>query len=117
MPLSEDERRILAEIERQLEQSDPALVREVSETTVYRHALGSIKWSVLGFIAGVALMVGTLQIHFALAFVGFLLMLVSALRFERDLRRMGRAGLASVSSSLRSANLGDRIRRTDRDES
>ena len=117
MPLSEDERRILAEIERQLEQSDPALVREVSETTVYRHALGSIKWSVLGFVAGVALMVGTLQIHFALAFVGFLLMLVSALRFERDLRRMGRAGLASVSSSLRSANLGDRIRRTDRDES
>lgn len=117
MPLSEDERRILAEIERQLEQSDPALVREVSETTVYRHALGSIKWSVLGFLAGVALMVGTLQVHFALAFVGFLLMLVSALRFERDLRRMGKAGLASVSSSLRSANLGDRIRRGERDES
>ncbi len=116
MPLSEDERRILAEIERQLEQSDPGLVREVAQTTVYRHALGSIKWSVLGFVAGVAVMVGTLQIHFALAFCGFLLMLVSALRFERDLRRMGRAGLASVSSSLRNANLGDRIRRTDRDE-
>jgi hypothetical protein len=116
MPLSEDERRILAEIERQLEQSDPALVREVSETTVYRHALGSIKWSVLGFIAGVALMVGTLQVHFALAFGGFVLMLVSALRFERDLRRMGRAGLASVSTSLRNANLGDRLRRNERDE-
>jgi hypothetical protein len=116
MPLSEDERRILAEIERQLEASDPALVREVSETTVYRHALGSIKWSVLGFIAGVALMIGTLQIHFVLAFAGFLLMLASALRFERDLRRMGRAGLASVSTSLRNANLGERIRRNDRDE-
>jgi hypothetical protein len=116
MPLSEDERRILAEIERQLEESDPALVREVGQTTVYRHALGSIKWSVLGFIAGVAIMVGTLQIHFAVAFGGFLLMLASALRFERDLRRMGRAGLASVSSSLRSANLSDRIRRGERDE-
>lgn len=117
MPLSEDERRILAEIERQLEASDPALAREVSETTVYRHALGSIKWSVLGFIAGVALMVGTLQIHFALAFCGFLLMLASALRFERDLRRMGRAGFASVSSSLRNAQRGDRMGRPDRDDS
>ena len=116
MPLSEDEKRILAEIERQLEQSDPALVREVSETTVYRHALGSIKWSVLGFIAGVVLMVGTLQVHYALAFCGFVLMLVSALRFERDLRRMGRASLASVSSSLRNASLGDRLRRNERDE-
>ena len=38
MPLSEDEQRILQEIEQQLYASDPELAREVSSTTVYRHA-------------------------------------------------------------------------------
>lgn len=104
MPLSEDEQRILAEIERSLHESDPRLAKEVGETTVYRHALGSLKWSVLGFIAGVAVMVATLQIHYLLAFCGFLVMLVSALGFERNLRLMGRAGINQVSNAFRAAN-------------
>jgi hypothetical protein len=104
MPLSEDEQRILAEIEKNLHESDPRLAKEVSETTVYRHALGSLKWSVLGFVLGIAVMVSTLQVHYLLAFCGFLLMLVSALGFERNLRMMGRAGLNQVSSAFRAAN-------------
>jgi hypothetical protein len=106
MPLSEDEQRTLAEIERNLHESDPRLAKEVGETTVYRHALGSLKWSVMGFIVGLAVMVATLQIHYLIAFVGFLLMLVSALGFERNLRMMGRAGINQVSSAFRSANPG-----------
>ena len=39
MPLSEDEERILNEIEDQLYETDPDLAREVSETTVYTHPL------------------------------------------------------------------------------
>ena len=35
MPLSEDEERILLEIEENLYESDPDLASEVSETTVY----------------------------------------------------------------------------------
>ncbi|MEM8926007.1 MAG: DUF3040 domain-containing protein [Actinomycetota bacterium] len=104
MPLSEDEQRILAEIEKNLHESDPRLAKEVGETTVYRHALGSLKWWLLGFVAGVAVMVATLQIHFIFAFGGFLMMLVSALQFERKLRVMGRAGLNQVSSAFRAAN-------------
>ncbi|MEM7339120.1 MAG: DUF3040 domain-containing protein [Actinomycetota bacterium] len=106
MPLSEDEQRILAEIEKNLHESDPRLAKEVGETTVYRHALGSLKWSVTGFVIGLVVMVSTLQIHFLLAFVGFLLMLISALGFERNLRMMGRAGLNQVSNAFRSANPG-----------
>ena len=60
MPLSEDEQRILAEIEKNLHESDPRLAREVSETTVYRHALGPLKWSLLGIVLGVVVMVATL---------------------------------------------------------
>lgn len=104
MPLSEDEQRILAEIEKNLHESDPRLAREVSETTIYRHALGSLKWSVLGFAVGVAIMVATLQIHFLVAFAGFLLMLVSAIGFERNLRLMGRAGVEQFSRAFRAAN-------------
>ena len=104
MPLSEDEQRILAEIERNLHETDPRLAKEVGETTVYRHALGSIKWSVFGLIVGVAVMVATLQIHFVLAFCGFLMMLVSALGLERNFRLMGKAGIQQVSNAFRSAN-------------
>lgn len=104
MPLSENEQNILAEIEKHLHESDPRLAREVSETTVYRHALGSLRWTVLGFIVGLALMIGTLRISFWFAFVGFVLMLVSALGFERNLRMMGRAGMHSVSNAFKAAN-------------
>jgi tetrahydromethanopterin S-methyltransferase subunit B len=104
MPLSEDEQRILDEIERSLHESDPRLAREVSEKTIYRHALGSLKWSVLGFVIGLALMVATLPVHFMLAFAGFLVMMISALGFERNLRVMGRAGIQQVSTAFRTAN-------------
>ena len=108
MPLSENEQKILAEIEKHLHESDPRLAREVSETTVYRHALGSLRWTVTGFIVGLALMVALLQVHYLLAFIGFLLMLVSALGFERNLRLMGRAGLQQVSTAFRAANPNSR---------
>lgn len=104
MPLSEDEQRILAEIEQSLHESDPRLAREVGETTVYRHALGSLKWSVLGIIAGLAVMVATLQIHYLVAFCGFLLMLGSAIGLERNLRLMGKAGVDQFSRAFRAAN-------------
>lgn len=104
MPLSEDEQRILAEIEKSLHESDPRLAKEVGETTVYRHALGSLKWSVVGFVIGLAFMVATLQIHYLLAFCGFLVMLVSLLGLERNVRMMGRAGMNQVSSAFRAAN-------------
>ena len=111
MPLSEDEQRILAEIEKNLHESDPRLAREVSETTVYRHALGSLKWSVLGVVLGVVVMIATLQIHYLVAFGGFLLMLFSALGLERNLRLMGRAGVDQFSRAFRGGQPAGQARR------
>ncbi len=104
MPLSENEQNILDEIERQLQQSDPRLAREVSETTVYRHALGSLRWLVVLFIIGLVVMVAGLTWHYLAGFAGFLLMLGAAFGFERNLRLMGRAGLNSVTNAFRAAN-------------
>jgi hypothetical protein len=96
VPLSEDEQRILSEIEQRLYESDPHLAREVSSTTVYTHAVRGMKWAALGFVAGVVMLLATLSVSPVLAFVGFLVMLGAALIFERNARQVGKTGLAQI---------------------
>ncbi len=107
MPLSEDEQKILTDIEQHLYESDPELVREVAETTVYTHAFRNLKWATLGFVAGVVLMIALLSTSYVLAFGGFLLMLASVLFFERNARRLGRAGLDQMTNSMRGGSIKD----------
>jgi hypothetical protein len=107
VPLSEDEQRILQQIEAQLYESDPALAREVANTTLYSHAFRTLKLALFGFVVGCLVMVFTLAISFLLAFGGFLVMLVSALFFVRAARTLGRAGLEQMTQSMRSAGLRD----------
>ncbi|MDP6239944.1 MAG: DUF3040 domain-containing protein [Acidimicrobiales bacterium] len=109
MPLSKDEERILSEIEQQLYESDPRLAREVSETTIYTDALHRLKWSIFGFVGGVALMIVTLSTSYLLAFVGFLGMLGSALVLERSIRRLGKAGLEQGRRSQKTASIRDAL--------
>lgn len=101
VPLSEDEQRILQEIEARLYEDDPALAREVGQTTLYSHAFRNIKWATLGFVAGIVALVTTLSTHYILAFAGFLLMLASALLIEHNARKMGRAGWQEITSSVK----------------
>ncbi len=100
MPLSEDEQRILREIEANLSVTDPKLVQQVSDTTLYRHAARMIKWAVLGFVAGLVLLIATFTSVLALGVVGFLVMLFCLLVIERNVRKMGRAGLESLTGSM-----------------
>ena len=105
MPLSEDEQRILREIEENLSATDPKLVQQVSDTTLYRHSARVIKWSVVGFLAGLVLMVATFATTLLLGVVGFLVMLGCALAIEHNVRKLGRAGLESLTASMRSGTL------------
>jgi hypothetical protein len=107
VPLSEDEQRILHEIEQKLTESDPALAREVGSTTVYTHAFRNLKWATVLFVVGVIGMIAGLGAHFLLAFAGFLVMLVAALLFEHNARKLGRAGLQQMTHSMRSSGLRD----------
>ncbi len=107
MPLSEDEQRILSEIEQQLYQSDPALARDIADTTVYTHAYRNLKWSLFGFVVGLAGLILTLGTSYLLAFGGFLVMLVSALAVERNARRLGRVGMQQMTQSMKAAGLRD----------
>ncbi len=108
MPLSEDEERILQEIAQRFYEDDPSFAREVSETTLYRHTVRRMKWSVVGLIAGAVILVATLS-NTLLAFGGFLIMLGSVLVFERNLRKLGKAGLDQLSRSIRANGLRDAI--------
>ena len=100
MPLSEDEQRILKDIEANLSVTDPKLVQQVSDTTLSRHATRMIKWAVAGFVAGLVVLLTTFTTVLALGVVGFLIMLFCLLVIERNVRKIGRAGLESLTGSL-----------------
>jgi Protein of unknown function (DUF3040) len=109
MPLSEDEQRILQEIEANLTATDPRLAQQVSETTLYRHATRAIKWAVLGFVAGLVLLLFTFAGNLILGMIGFLVMLGCLLVIERNVRKMGKAGFESLTSSMRGGALKGRL--------
>lgn len=102
MPLSEEEQKILREIEAQLNATDPDLVEQVSRTTLYRHAARSIRWAAAGFLGGLVLLVLTFATSLFAAFAGFLVMLGSLFVIERNVRKLGRAGLQNLTGGWRS---------------
>lgn len=112
MPLSEEEQRILHEIERSFYERDPAFARGVSQKTLYRHAGRNCKWAALGFLGGLVLLVVSFASNPVVGFFGFLLMLGCTLVFERNLRKMGRAGWAEVTESVRGKGLPDVLSET-----
>jgi Protein of unknown function (DUF3040) len=105
MPLSEDEQRILREIEENLSATDPKLVQHVSDNTLYRHSARVIKWAVVGFVAGLLLMIFTFTTTLILGVVGFLVMLGCALTIEHNVRKLGKAGMESLTGSMRNGAL------------
>ena len=109
MPLSEDEERILHEIAQQFYADDPEFAREVGETTLYTHTVRRMKWSGFGFVAGVVFLVLSLSTSYLLSFGGFLVMLGCALYFERNLRKLGKAGLDQVTRSFKASSFRDAI--------
>ena len=102
MPLSEDEQRILSEIERRFYESDPKTAHQLSTTTLYRHAGRNCKWAALGFVVGLVFLLATFASSPILGVLGFAIMLVSAILFERNLRKMGRASWRDFTEAMRS---------------
>ena len=109
MPLSEDEQRILREIEQQFYATDPEFARGVGKTTLYRHGLRRLKLAGLIFVVGLALLVWMLMLgNFVLAFVlGAGPMFGAALLFESNLRKLGRAGIQQVTASMKATGIRD----------
>jgi hypothetical protein len=109
VPLSEDEQKILHQIEQQFLEHDPVLAGELENTTLWRHALNRMKWAAFTFVLGVVGLVLALATaaSFWVAFIGFVVMLVATLWFERNARRLGRAGWQHVTSANPRGGLRD----------
>jgi hypothetical protein len=100
VPLSEHEQRILQEIEKSFYEHDPRFADRVRSESLYRHAGRNCKRAGLAFVAGLAFLVGTFSISIFLGVLGFLVMLASAVVFERNLRAMGKAGLSDLHQTV-----------------
>ena len=92
MPLSDHEQKILAELEESLVKQDPEFAERVRSETVYRHAGRYCKWAAVTFVLGVVILVAFYSKSVVAGFVGVVIMFASAVWFERNLRRMGKAG-------------------------
>jgi Flp pilus assembly protein TadB len=90
VPLSEDEQRILRQIEQQLEQ-DPTFSQRG-----YRVSRRRSIFLVVGLVLGLAITIGGLAVSFVVAFGGFVLVLVMAILLESELRLLGRERLGQL---------------------
>src|SRR5262245_53624075 len=75
MPLSDEEQKILREIEANLNATDPALGERVARTTLYRHSARMIRWAALGLLGGLILLIFTFASSVWVGAIGFAVML------------------------------------------
>ena len=90
MPLSEEEQRILRQIEQQLEQ-DPTFSQRGYRVSRRRSLVLTI-----GLVLGLVVTIGGLAVNFLVAFVGFVIVLVMAIMLESELRLLGRERLGQL---------------------
>jgi Flp pilus assembly protein TadB len=84
VPLSEDEQRILRQIERELEQ-DPTFAQRG-----YRVSRRRAIMLLAGLVIGLGATIAGLTVNFLVAFCGFLFVLLMAVLLESELRLIGR---------------------------
>lgn len=99
MALSDDEQRILREIEDQLK-SDEKFASAVSSSGLYRHSARQVWWLSVGMVVSLVAIVALLQVHYLLAFGAFIAMLACALMIERQVRLIGRAGVQDLAQKM-----------------
>jgi hypothetical protein len=114
MPLSEHEQKILAELEESLSKQDPRFAKNVRDTNVYSHGSRRVRWGIVGFIAGLAILLIFFSQNTYAGLVGVAMMFVSAIVIERNARLLGRAGWRDITHPRpgddASGSLGPRAR-------
>lgn len=110
MPLSEDEQRILREMEQKLSAQDPRSARRLQETTLPRYLRRQLLWGLAGFAVGLVVLLAGFASSWEVGVVGFLLMTLSAVVVVHNGRRMGRHGLRLLAEELGERGVSDRWR-------
>jgi len=109
VPLSENEQRILRQIEAELQQ-DPSFSQQGYRVPRRRSVLLG-----LGLAVGLAITFGGLALNYLVAFVGFVIVLVMLVMLEAELRLVGRdrLGQLPISAWLDAGRRPDRERNND----
>jgi Protein of unknown function (DUF3040) len=99
VPLSEEEQRLLEQMEQALVAEDPKFASALRGSALVARSRRHAIVAVLGFLVGVAgLMIGAIATLTVVAVVGFVLMLVSAYVFVTAWRRVQQGGDDSSAS-------------------
>jgi hypothetical protein len=109
VPLSEDEQRILRQIEEELEQ-DPTFAQRG-----YRVSRRKSGLLIVGLVIGLAVTVVCLAVSFIAAFIAFLFVLLMAVKLESEVRVLGREQLGQlpISAWLNARRPDERSDRVD----
>jgi Protein of unknown function (DUF3040) len=115
MPLSEHEQRLLEQIERDLYADDPKLVSTVRSINPRTYALRRLWRSTALFVVGLGVLVAAVVVNsgavsIILGLLGFVVMLLAALRGSSDLRRLG--GRPDLDLRSRRPRTGHKSRRS-----
>jgi hypothetical protein len=109
MPLSEEEQRILHEMEQRLYAQDKELVDKVTSSSVYKYAGKSTLLGVIGVLVGLTDLLVMLSKSIPLSFLGFVIMFGSALYIERNLKRIGNASWYDANKTLKNSGLPEAV--------
>ena len=100
MPLSEEEQRILRQIEEQL-QADPSFALQIKTRTHHGVSGRRLAWSIVALIASLAVAIASLQVSAWLSFAAFVAMVAAGVVLERELSARGRDQLSRIPDELR----------------
>ncbi len=100
MPLSEEEQRILRQIEEQL-QSDPSFALKVNVRSHQGVSRRRLLWSIVALVAALGLAIAALQVSAWISFLAFVAMVVAGVFLERELTARGRDQLSRIPDELR----------------
>jgi len=107
MPLSEEEQRILQEMEQKLYEHDRAFVDRVSTRGSRNHSTRSGRGAVIAFIAGFVLLLVVFRSSVLFASIGFVVMLIAALAFVRQTGQSGGPRLGRLGGAVRGHGVGE----------
>jgi hypothetical protein len=114
VPLSEDEERILNEIEQGFYKRDPASAKRISGTTLPRYLARNCRWAMLGFLVGLVILVVSFASNLFVALLGFVVMTATGIVFVKNMRRMGRHGWQQLTANLDKRTFSQRYEETTR---
>ena len=105
MPLSEEEQRILQQIEQGFYANDPRSAERIETTTLPRYLARNLRWAAGAFLLGLVVLIASFVTSWVLAVVGLALMLAGAVAFTQNLRKMGRHSWQQMSQALHSKDI------------